>query len=313
MRVIVLNGILFRLAIGLSLVLYHLPGVQVADAVPAIAEKNVSILLQPPPLITLTPSGVITPLAGHELSGIVKSRKHPDIYWLVNDSGNPPNLIPVNAKGAVLSGSPAGIPIDKALNIDWEDLAIDSSGLIYICDTGNNWSIRSDLAVYLVRESEGPELLLPGIEKIRIRYPEQKMLLPLQLSYDCEAVFVFRDRLYLLTKRLSDGSTSLYRMDARNPAKINDLTILDTFPLNGYVTAADMSPDQEKLAVLTYEALWIFSGFKADNFFRGKATKILLNRGGQIEAMCFSDNSTVMIVNENENQIFTIPLAPYGF
>jgi hypothetical protein len=297
----------------LSVVLYSFfTGALPARAVPPNAGESETILLQQNQLITLNPSAMVPLSAGHEISGIVKSRKHPDLYWIINDSDNPPCLIPINEKGSILSPVPSGIIIQGARNIDWEDLAIDPDGVIYIFDTGNNWSMRQDLCVYAVRESADAALLAPGAERIRIRYPEQKVFAPIQLVYDCEAGFVFNNKLYLLTKRLSDGFTSLYRMDRKDPRKINELTFLESFPVNGYVTAADMSPDQQKLAVLTYEALWVFSNFKGDSFFKGTTTKIMLNKGGQIESVCFTDNNTLLILSENENRIFTVPLAPYG-
>ena len=68
-----------------------------------------------------------------EASGIVKSRRYPGIFWVHNDSGNPPLLFAIKGDGAILNAFPVNVP-----NIDWEDIAIDDHGHLYVGDIGNN-------------------------------------------------------------------------------------------------------------------------------------------------------------------------------
>ena len=58
-----------------------------------------------------------------EASGIVKSRRHSGIFWVHNDSGNPPLLFAIRADGRIVRQFRLAIP-----NIDWEDIAIDDQG-----------------------------------------------------------------------------------------------------------------------------------------------------------------------------------------
>src|SRR5262249_42704530 len=73
------------------------------------------------------------PRASREASGIVKSRRHSGIFWVHNDSGNAPLLFAVRADGRVVRRFRLAIP-----NLDWEDIATDDHGHLYLGDIGNN-------------------------------------------------------------------------------------------------------------------------------------------------------------------------------
>lgn len=260
-----------------------------------------------PPLF-VKPSGRVEKKAGLEISGLVKSRRHNNVYWAVNDSGNPAAIIPLNIEGNIVSLSGKGITVTGAQNIDWEALAVDSAGKLYIFDTGNNYSLRKELQIYAVRE---PGLECETSEKaeiIKVRYPGQAKSSPDKFIYDCEAAFFFRGKLYLLTKRLQDAATSLYRLDRKKQNIVTTLTHLKTYPIGGYVTSADMSADEETLAVLTYRSLWLFYDFPDDDFFSGKKKKIPLKGAGQVESVVFSDKEELLLVNETRNEIFKVAL-----
>src|SRR5262245_60161114 len=68
-----------------------------------------------------------------EGSGIVKSRRFPDVYWVHNDSGNPPVLFALRPNGQIIQRFRIA-----ALNIDWEDITADDDGHLYLGDIGNN-------------------------------------------------------------------------------------------------------------------------------------------------------------------------------
>ena len=260
------------------------------------------------PLLELEPVSHVSKSAGQEISGLAKSYRHEDVYWAVNDSGNPAAIVPLSPEGKVVSASGRSITIPKAHNIDWEALAADSSGRLYICDVGNNFSRRKQLQVYIIPEPSLFSSSTPEPEIIRIRYPYQDTSGSGKLLYDCEAAFVFNEKLYLLTKRLHDAATSLYRLDTRKRNTVNNLTFMKTYPIKGYVTGADVSPDQKTLAVLTYRALWLFHDFPNDDFFDGRKTKIPLKGAGQIESIVFTSAKHLLLINETNNEIFSIRL-----
>ncbi|ASQ90638.1 hypothetical protein CHL67_06600 [Prosthecochloris sp. GSB1] len=259
--------------------------------------------------LRLRPSGHIPNTAGSEISGLARSTREKNLYWAINDSGNPPEILPLRANGEIASVSGRGIRIPSAGNIDWESLAIDASGNIYVCDVGNNFSLRKLLRVYIVPEPS-PAAASTGRPKVvDIRYPDENGKTPQPLVHDCEAAFFFRGKLFLLTKRLQDATTALYSLDTIK-AGVNTLTRKDSFPIGGYVTAADMSPDGKILAVLTYNTLWLFHDFRGNDFFGGEKTAVPLEGGGQIESIVFSGYRSLLLVNETRNEIFSVIIDP---
>ena len=275
-----------------------LPSLHAADSRPPAESVPVK---QP---LHLVPSGKVRPAAGTEISGLAKSPSGRDIYWALNDSGNPPELIPINTRGDILSNSGRGIRIPLTVNIDWESLAADDSGHLYIFDVGNNFSRRKVLQIYIVEEPGMAAATTAHPRVLQIRYPERNR--PLKLIHDCEAAFAFNGALYLLSKRLHDATTVLYSLDAPNPGTINTLTPRGSFPVGGYVTGADISPDGRVLAVLTYRTLWLFYDFTNNDFFGGKNKAVPLEGGGQIESIAFTGNRSVMLINETRNEVFSI-------
>ena len=258
--------------------------------------------------LILYPVGHVEKNAGLEISGLAKSRRYTDVYWAVNDSGNPATILPISSAGKVVSVSGQGIAVTGARNIDWESLAIDHSGKLYICDVGNNYSKRKVLQIYRISEPNLGSSASEKAEIIRVRYPDQQKNNSDKLLYDCEAAFVFKKKLYLLTKRLHDSATTLYRLDKKEKNTVNDLTLVRTYPIGGYVTAADISPDQKILAVLTYKSLWLFHDFPNDDFFNGRKQQITLKEAGQIESVVFTGSKELLLVNETKNEIFIVRL-----
>ena len=84
-----------------------------------------------------------------EASGIAKSRRHPGIFWVHNDSGNPPVLFAIRRDGTIVREFRLGVP-----NIDWEDIAADDQGHLYVGDIGNNGGLLPVRAVYRFDEPD---------------------------------------------------------------------------------------------------------------------------------------------------------------
>src|SRR5262249_3380452 len=89
-----------------------------------------------------------------EASGIVKSRRHPGIFWVHNDSGNAPWLLAVRGDGRVVRRFRLSIP-----NLDWEDITIDDQGHLYLGDIGNNAGLFRVRTIYRLDE---PDPSSPG-------------------------------------------------------------------------------------------------------------------------------------------------------
>jgi hypothetical protein len=65
-------------------------------------------------------------------------------YWTHNDGGSKPALYEVDARGKLLRT----LDLPGLRNRDWEDLARDAAGNLYIGDFGNNNNTRRNLKIY---------------------------------------------------------------------------------------------------------------------------------------------------------------------
>ena len=253
-----------------------------------------------------------------EVSGIEKSALG-DFYWVHNDSGDEARLYAIDADSAVLkppyvpvpAGDWPGHVIDSAWNFDWEDIAL-AEGVLYIADVGNNGNARRDLGVYVVNEPD--PLAIPRMRTLRflpVRYPDQETYPAQRWHFDCEAVFVADDKLYFITKHRRPGEiggfeagAKLYRLDTSFTDRENVLTLVGTHEDIFLATGADLSPDGSRLAVSTYDALWIFDRpADGDNWLSGTAWRLDLSRNvvKQLEAVTWDDAATLRLVNENRD------------
>ena len=85
-----------------------------------------------------------------ESSGLVKSRTYPGVFWTHNDSGDTPRIFAISAEGELV----AEVAVEDADHLDWEDIAVDDSGHLYVGDFGNNLNTRRDLVVYRMPEPD---------------------------------------------------------------------------------------------------------------------------------------------------------------
>jgi hypothetical protein len=222
-----------------------------------------------------------------------------DLIWMVNDGGNKPVLFGLNSNGKIIKE----ITI-RAKNYDWEDLASDEKGTIYIGDFGNNSNKRKNLSIIIVEQNELDEKKAE-VDEIEFEYPNQTAFPPKkkEMYFDTEAFFYFNNFLYILTKsrvKGNYGKTTLYKI----PAKKGNYTaeIVDEFKscndLECWITSADISPNGKKVALLSQKKVLIFSDFKDDKFLSGNVTSINLKYRSQKESITFKDNNTVLITDE---------------
>ncbi len=223
-----------------------------------------------------------------------------NLIWTLNDSGNASKLYGINEKGIIKKELKI-----KAKNNDWEDLASDKEGNIYIGDFGNNLSKRKNLAILIVSKDSLNNEGKINIERISFHYPNQKKFPPKkkQLYFDCEAFFHFNDSLYLFTKsRVKNdfGKTNLYKIPAIQGN--HEAQFISSFnsckDMKCWITSADISSDGKQIALLTPKAVWIFYQFENDSFFSGKNIQFDFDYISQKEGVCFKDSTTLLITDE---------------
>ncbi len=227
--------------------------------------------------------------------------KNSNLIWLQNDSGNKAKLYGMNKKGDIVKE----LKID-AKNHDWEDLTSDKEGNIYIGDFGNNQNKRQNLAILKVKASSLGKDKKAKVDRISFYYSNQKYFPPKKkkMYFDCEAFFYFKNNLYLFTKsRVHDnhGKTNLYKIPAikgKHEAKlIGSFNTCKDVPC--WITSVDISDNEKKVALLTQKAVWVFSGYESDDFFSGSIKTYDFTFDSQKEGICFKDNNTVYITDED--------------
>lgn len=193
----------------------------------------------------------------HELSGMAVSNVFPGVLWGINDSGNSPELFAMDGRGNPVN--PFSIKPARGRNRDWEDLASDGKGHLFIADTGNNRNCRRDLGLIIVDEKGiDRESQIAPSRYIPLDFPGQKEFPPprKERNYDCEALCYIRGTLCFFTKNRGNKMTDLYTLEEEN-AFSGPLIYRESFPVSGLVTGADFHPSGY-LALLTYRELWIF-------------------------------------------------------
>jgi hypothetical protein len=206
---------------------------------------------------------------------------------------------------------------------DWEDIARDDDGNLWIGDIGNNECDRDDTALLKVRE---PDPAATGKARLlatyRYRFPDPP---PGCAGRNAEAMFLVDDVPYLIDK--AEEST-VYRFPRLDPA--GTVTLERVGVLAGEVanlSGADLSADRTRLAVDTHTALYIYQAgdpaadgatLVADLISRPPAWTVQLG-GGQagggrpnnVEGVAFGwDSHDLNLLAENRD-VYFVPAAVY--
>ncbi len=224
--------------------------------------------------------------------------------WTHNDSGEP-LLYGIDKTGKITN--PIYIGGIGTKMKDWEDLAKDDAGNVYIGGFGNNGNKRHDLTIYKIPDPATLKEKVVNAETIQFSFPDQKLFPPAEneLNFDVEAMIWFNNNLYLFSKNRTvpfTGYSKVYKLPATPGtyvAELIDSVYLGPEPmLVNWVTSADISPDKKKLVLLSHDKLWLFTCFEGDKFFSGKKYTISFGTMSQKEAICFSSNTELYITDE---------------
>ena len=224
-------------------------------------------------------------------------------YWAINDSGNDAELFLLDDKGGIRKK----VRILNASNVDWEELARDGYGNIYIGDFGNNRNDRQDLRIYIVREGEMLANTEVAAKAISFRYPNQHAFPPPASGqfFDMEAMVWYMDDLWLFNKNRSQpftGYTTVYKLPATPGdyvAEMVDSLYLGEGPRElMQITGADISPDGNMLALLGYDKFYLIHDFPFNDLIGGRIEQITMPQLSQRESITFADDSTLIVADE---------------
>jgi hypothetical protein len=185
-----------------------------------------------------------------ESSGVVASRRYTGVFWTHNDGGGPKKqvLYAIDREGDTrASFSVIGVTLH-----DWEDIAIDDAGHLFIGDVGNNDSKRDTLAVYEIDEpnpqaSPGP---VSPKRAWNLRFP--------QAPFDCESLFIWKDQGYVISKVFDKARAQIFRFPLRDTNEPLTLELVATTKIESPVTGADISADGTLLGLVAKNGAYVF-------------------------------------------------------
>jgi hypothetical protein len=209
-------------------------------------------------------------------------------FYTHDDSGGKPELLEVTLEGKHIHTQPV-----PGKNYDWEDLAEDRKGNIFIGDFGNNNNNRKNLRIDIYNK-----VLADTTGSIYFSYPDQQDFPPSKRNrnFDCEAFFYYQDSLYLFSKNWGKGDAKMYVLPALPGTYVARLA--DTQRVKGMITGADINPDKTMYALLAYGRVYLFNINQGQVDMQNPASCISFPKGGQSEAILFIDNTDFIVTNE---------------
>ncbi len=255
---------------------------------------NAQILISPQVLGAL-------PTELQESSGLLFQNK--DTLWSHNDSGNGSSVYAFNMLGQKLQEH----KFSKISHEDWEEITKDEKGNIYLGDFGNNNNDRKNLLILRFTSGFTNKKQALKVDSIQFVYEDQYFFPPptSSLNFDCEAMVVMKDTIFLFTKDRTSpykSQTLLYYMPATPGEhvakyKASFKTLFPIF-LQGSVTGAALSQNKNKLILLGYSRMWLFTDFIGTDFFNGKVTTFQFLDYSQKEAVAFIDDCNILLTDE---------------
>jgi hypothetical protein len=234
-----------------------------------------------------------------ESSGIAASRTQPGVYWMHNDKGNPPMVYAISREGALLAEFHVSTTHD-----DWEDVAVDNDGNLYVGNIGNNNADREWLEVHRLKEPQpsnagdgapAPSRSLKVDRTWRLRFPGD--------PFDCESLFVSGAHGYVISKHADGAPAALYRFPLDGD---DDVTLerVAELPTRAPVTAADLSPDGGTLAVLSYGELCTFP-VAGDVSAAGRVEPVRVRTpDAKLEGVCVTPDGVVVTSEGRDVYLF---------
>lgn len=227
---------------------------------------------QAPPFAQL--SGMLLDAQLDEISGLAASHAHEDVLWMHNDGGNRAQLFAVGTRGRLQ----ATFQVSGVADTDWEDIAsfdLDGRHYLLVADTGDNGGLRRSLLLHVIEEpksldADAQRLPLKPAWSIAFRWPDGPR--------DCEAVAVDAQLGQVLLVSKKRAPPELFGLPLRprgNGVQVaRRLGALAGVPqpddeelranermarIRHQVTAADIAPARNRIAVMTYNEVLLYS------------------------------------------------------
>jgi len=244
-----------------------------------------------------------------ENSGISIVLNKSELYT-INDSGGSNQIFTIDLKSGKIIQD---ITITNATNIDWEDLTSNGKDL-FIGDFGNNENNRKDQTIYWVEDISNitDPSYTTYAKSTTFTLEDQKQYPPKKSNhnFDIESFIIYNSNFYLFTRNRNqekhfDGTTKLYRIpqkEGHQTAVLVDSFISCSDRDDCQITSATIDHATGKVALLSYNKVWIFEDYQQGNIFTGHIRKIKLDHFSQKESITFKDSNTLLISEERTSK-----------
>ncbi len=223
-----------------------------------------------------------------------------DNIWTHNDNSNT-NLYSLDTlTGAILQTD----PINGVVNNDWEEISQDSN-FVYVGDFGNNVNgNRTDLKILRIEKSS---ILAnsPLVDTIFFSYSDQTDFTPTggnNTDFDCEAMIVSSDSIFLFTKQWVSNKTVIYSLP-KFPG-IYSAGRRSEFDVQGMITGATYQESKRLISLCGYTNLlqpfiYLLYDFNSTDFFSGNKRKMNLSLSfHQVEGIATNEGLKYYCSNE---------------
>lgn len=250
---------------------------------------------------------VVLPTTVSETSGLMLW----DASLYTHNDDSDTNLYSLNSITGAIENT---LAVTGSSNQDWEDIDQDDN-YVYIAETGNNLSgNRSNLRIIRIDKTG----LLTGdhtVNSINFTYSNQTDFSNRannSTDFDCEAMIVSRDSIYLFTKQWISHQTSVYRLPKTPGTYIAQLQ--ETYNVSALITGATYIENKKLVVLCGYSTtlqpfIYILYDFTGNRFFSGNKRKINLSLGfHQIEGIATDNGLDYYLSNEHFQQfVINVP------
>ena len=167
----------------------------------------------------------------------------------------------------------------------------------------HKWTNQSFTNLYVAKQDKNGKLTSeqPFNKELKSKYHESTPI----IAPDGKTVYFTRNNIATGKKGETKDKTKLlkiYQATVKDGKLVNEKEL--PFNSSQYNMAHPaISPDGKKVVLLSHSKIWVFQNFTSDNFFSASVNKVDLHHFSQKEAICFKDNTTLLIADEKTKKI----------
>ena len=250
-----------------------------------------------------------------EASGLARSQRQDDLFWIINDNGAKEWVHAVNPRGKRIGE----FDLKKSDNVDWEDLAsfsIDGTPYLLVADIGDNDAKYKTRTLYVVKEPVAAKNEKKKVAwQIDFKYPDGPR------DAESVAVDIENQRALVLTKRNTPPVLYEVPLQTADDKKVTAkwLGTIRSLPppsrqdvefapktndWHWQPVGMDISADNLAAVILTYRAVYYYTRQPGQDWFDALNTRprrVSLGNFRNAEAIAFG-NDTRMVVVTGENK-----------